>query len=145
MKLWILGITMLLGTTAWAEDFAVVVGDQSPLAKKVAGGALSAGELKDIFLGQTKMVGGVRLKPLNAKDANDASAFLQEVCQMSVSAYSAAWMKKVFSEGGTPPQVMDSSSDVVKMVKQEAGAVGYVPVSVAEGAGLKIVGRVTRK
>ncbi len=129
----LLASIVLMPLAAFAEGIAIVSGSAFPKD------SLSASDVKDIYLGKTSLIGGVKVKPLDLK-AGVKSDFLQKAVGMSEDDYKGYWIKRVFREGGNPPAVKASSDDVVSAVKDEAGALGYVSESDARSkAGIKVL------
>lgn len=86
--------------------------------------ALTADEVKELFLGDKQLAGGVKLIPVdNAALQVDFSARL---LQLEVARYAARWTRKAFRDGLTAPAVKGSDAEVLAYVRSTVGAVGYV-------------------
>jgi hypothetical protein len=86
--------------------------------------ALSADEVKELFLGDKQFAGNVKLVPADNSAAQ--ADFVAKVLQTDVAKYSARWAKKAFREGLNAPGVKSDDADVLAFVKATPGAVGYV-------------------
>lgn len=86
--------------------------------------ALSADEVRDVFLGDKQMAGGVKLVPIdNAAAQKD---FLDKVIKVDAGKYGTIWAKKGFRDGLNPPPVKAGDAEVTAAVKATPGGVGYV-------------------
>ena len=86
--------------------------------------ALSADEVRQVFLGDKQFSGSTKLVPVD----NGAlqSEFQSRVLKVDGSRYNSLWAKKGFREGLNPPQVRQSDAEVLASVKANPGTVGYV-------------------
>ena len=85
---------------------------------------ISAGEVKDIFLGEKQFAGGTKLVVID--NAATQEAFLSKFMQIDTAKYNNIWTKKSFRDGLTPPAVKSGDAEVTEYVKRTPGAVGYV-------------------
>lgn len=99
-----------------------------------SGLTLSDADVKEIFLGDKQIAGGIKVVPMD--NAGLQSAFLEKVMKMDAGKYSNIWTKKGFRDGINPPPVKSGDSEVISAVKSTPGAVGYVS---SEPAGVKLV------
>jgi hypothetical protein len=88
------------------------------------GVALSAGEIKEAYLGEKVFSGSVRLVPVD--NAAARAAFLSKVIGMTATKYESIWTKKAFRDALNPPTVLSTDAQVIDFVKRTVGAVGYV-------------------
>jgi len=89
-----------------------------------SGVSISAGEIKDIFLGEKQFAGGTKLVVVD--NASAQGGFLSKFMQMDAAKYNNIWTKKSFRDGLTPPPVKSSDAEVAEFVRRTPGAVGYV-------------------
>jgi hypothetical protein len=108
-------LALLLPQLANAADVVVI---------SHPGTTISAGEVKEIFLGEKQFAGGTKLVPVDNASLQDN--FLSKFLDMATSKYNSAWTKKSFRDGLTPPAVKSGDSEVIDFVKRTPGAVGYV-------------------
>jgi ABC-type phosphate transport system substrate-binding protein len=85
---------------------------------------ISAGEIKDVFLGEKQFAGSTKLVVID--NASAQSGFLSKFMQMDAAKYNNIWTKKSFRDGLTPPAVKSGDAEVAEFVKRTPGAVGYV-------------------
>jgi ABC-type phosphate transport system substrate-binding protein len=85
---------------------------------------LTAAEVRDVFIGEKQLAGGLKLVPVD--NAAAQADFVGKVLQMELPKYTAMWTKKAFRDGLTAPAVKGSDAEVVSFVKSTPGAVGYV-------------------
>lgn len=115
-------LILLLATAAHAGGISVIANNSFSKS------ALSASQVKDIYLGKTEVMDGVRLSPLDRKDSEAVKGdFLKKTLGMTGDEYKSYWVKRVFKDGGAPPSVKASSDDAIKAVKENKGAIAYVP------------------
>ena len=89
-----------------------------------SGTTISAGEVKDVFLGEKQFAGSIKLIPVDNSAAQEA--FLSKYLQMDATKYNGIWTKKSFRDGLTPPPAKSSDAEIIEFVKKTPGAVGYV-------------------
>ncbi|MGZ5130155.1 MAG: hypothetical protein ACXWIG_14200 [Caldimonas sp.] len=97
---------------------------------------LNPDEIRDVFLGEKQLAGGVRLIPVDNSAAQ--AEFLSKILQTDNQKYYARWTKKSFREGLTAPSLKGSDAEVIAFVKATPGAIGYVRQAVA---GVKVLQR----
>jgi len=98
--------------------------------------ALSADDVRDVFLGEKQVTGSVKLVPVD--NAAMQPAFLGQVMKLDATRYATVWTKKSFRDGVIPPAVKSSDAEVADFVKRTPGAVGYVGAA-PSGGGVNIV------
>ena len=108
-------LALLLPQLANAADVVVI---------SHPGTTLSAGDVKDVFLGDKQFAGGTKLTPVD--NASLQENFLSKFLDMSRNKYSSAWTKKSFRDGLTPPAMKSGDAEVIDYVRRTPGAVGYV-------------------
>ena len=118
-------IFFMLSTTALGADFIVVVNRDGPYD------GLKAAAIRDVYLGEKRFIGVVKLEPVNFTEGPLKDTFLKEVVGMTSKEYKLHWIKKVFQEGLSLPRSLGSVDDIVGFVKSGKGAVGYLPASAA--------------
>lgn len=128
-------ISLFLSTAAHAGAIAVIANNSFSKS------ALTASQVKDIYLGKMEIVEGTKIQPIDHKDSEAIKKdFLGKTLNFSVSDYKGYWVKKVFKDGGSPPSVKGSADDVIKAVKEDKGSIGYVWEEDAKNiAGVKIL------
>jgi hypothetical protein len=97
---------------------------------------ITAAEVKEAFLGEKQLVGGVKLVPVD--NAAAQADFTAKVLQIEVAKYNSLWTKKSFREGLSVPSLKGGDAEVASFVKSTPGAVGYVT---AAPAGANVVGK----
>lgn len=97
--------------------------------------AISANDLRDVFLGEKQFAGAVRLAPADNSAARDA--FLEKVLGMDISKYLTAWTKKSFRDGVNPPTVSGSDAEALEYVRRGPGRCSYI--TTAPGPGVLVV------
>lgn len=111
-------LTLCLAQSANAGEVVVISNSET---------TISAGDIKDIFLGEKQFAGSSKLVVVD--NASTQGAFLSKFMQMDVAKYNNIWTKKSFRDGLTPPSVKSSDAEVTEFVKRTPGAVGYVSTS----------------
>ena len=130
--------TNVLGRLIFILGFALLSGAsgaEGPVVITHPGVSIAADDVRDVFLGEKQVAGGVKLVPVD--NAAEQAAFLAQVIKLDASKYATAWTKKSFRDGLNPPAVKSSDAEVIDFVKRTPGAVSYV--GAAPGAGVNIV------
>ncbi|MGC2049139.1 MAG: hypothetical protein WA635_11085 [Gallionella sp.] len=108
-------LALLLPQLANAADVVVI---------SHPGTTITAGDVKDVFLGDKQFAGATKLVPVDNASLQDS--FLAKFLDMPKSKYSNAWTKKSFRDGLIAPAVKSGDAEVIDFVKRTPGAVGYV-------------------
>lgn len=135
MKKFIFIITFLLfATNLFAEDIIVIVNELGPLID------ISKAEIKDIYLGNIKIVKGVMVIPLHYSEGDTKDAFLTTIVGKTSKEYRLHWTKKLFQEGGAAPVSQKSFPLIVLSVRNIKGVIGYLPKSeLGDVQGVRII------
>ena len=96
--------------------------------------AVSADEIRDIFLGEKQFAGSIKLVVID--NAALQGGFLSKVMHMDAAKYNGIWTKKSFRDGLTPPAVKTGDAEVIEYIKRTPGAIGYVS---STPSGVKVV------
>lgn len=96
--------------------------------------AVSADEIRDIFLGEKQFAGSIKLVVID--NAALQGGFLSKVMHMDAAKYNGIWTKKSFRDGLTPPAVKSGDAEVIEYIKRTPGAIGYVSTT---PAGVKVI------
>lgn len=118
---------------AAAKELAIIVNKSFPAI------VLTNKDIKEIYLGQREIIEGIRLRPVD-QDYNQAirKAFMQRVINLPVDAYTTYWNNRIFQRGGIPPVLRKSSEEVVRLLVETDGAIGYVWMEEAQAAGTRV-------
>ncbi len=100
---------------AHAADLYVICNARVPL---------TAGDVRDLFLGEKQFAGAAKLVPVDNSAAQ--SIFLEKVLKMNAAKYSTTWTKKSFRDGINPPLVTGSDAEALAYVRHTPGACSYV-------------------
>lgn len=115
------------------REIAVVV------KKTFPADTLTLADLKEIYLGHKRILGRVRLTPLDQRGDQEINAvFLKRIMGLSRSQYLDHWLKLLYREGGRPPFIKKNSEDVLSTVEEITGAIGYVWSDEAKAAGNRV-------
>jgi ABC-type phosphate transport system substrate-binding protein len=128
----LLALVALLVAPLKAADVQVIANPDVNVA------ALSANELKDIFLGSKTAVGGSSIEPVLRMSVPTHEAFLQAYIGKSDSALRNHFKTLVFTGKGTQPKAFSTDAEVLKYVLSTKGAIGYVSASADTGSAKKI-------
>lgn len=92
-----------------------------------AASSASSEEIKQLYLGKSKQVGGAKAVPLDqSKDSEVSGQFYASVVGKNASQVRAYWSKLVFTGKGRPPKQVDGDADVVSAVAADPTLIGYV-------------------
>lgn len=97
---------------------------------------LAADDLRDVYLGEKLLAGGVKLVPVDNTAAQ--AKFLSKVMGMDQAKYESLWSKKGFRDGLQAPASKATDVEVIAYVRRIPGAIGYVG-SVTEATGIKLI------
>ena len=136
MRIIILLLGLLLVEIARAE-IVVVVNAKNPVNN------LSRRELVDLYMGRTQYFndGSTVLRLDQPPDSDTRSEFYRALVNKSVAEVNAYWAKLLFTGRASPPQVMGSSAEVLKAIRENRNAIGYLDSSDVDDS-VKVVGRV---
>lgn len=113
-------------------EYSVIV------SNKVSFSALSAQQIRDVFLHKRHTIGDQKIIPVNLVGQHPLrSAFESEVLEMDRNRLNAYWIKQHF-KGVTPPLTQPSFESIKAFVQNVEGAIGYVP-SVMVDSSVKVV------
>jgi hypothetical protein len=85
---------------------------------------LTAGDVRDLFLGEKQFAGALKLVPVDNSAAQ--IEFLEKLLKMNAAKYSTTWTKKSFRDGINPPLVTGSDAEALAYVRRTPGACSYV-------------------
>ena len=123
----LLGCTLLCVPVQAAESIAIIVNEHGPLIH------ISKAEVREIYLGEIRFVEGTRIIPINGPEGPVKESFLYSVIGQSSKSYKLHWSKKVFQEGLSIPPLKTHSTEIIEWVKEQRGAIGYVPRELLNG------------
>jgi hypothetical protein len=105
-------------------------GDLKVIANSGMGdSAISAADLKLIYLQTKSSVSGTHVEPVLAKGGAAHEAFLSQFVGKTDAALSAYYRSLVFTGKGAMPKVFATDEQVVAYVSKTKGAIGYVSAS----------------
>jgi ABC-type phosphate transport system substrate-binding protein len=90
--------------------------------------SLTKNEISRVFLKKiTKWNDGRPVVPIDlVEDSPIRRSFSRTVHGRSAAAIKSYWQQQIFSGRGVPPREVDSDDEVVRLVAQTPGAIGYV-------------------
>jgi hypothetical protein len=128
VKALLLGAALTLLAGVAQADVVVVVSARSPIA------ALTPAEIADVFLGRlTRLPDGTKAVPLDqAEDSPLRAEIYGKLARMSAVQLKAYWSKLIFTGRGRPPRTLASDADVLRAVRANPAAIGYMDRRVAD-------------
>lgn len=104
---------------------------------------LSARQVVDMYMGRNQnFPNGEPAFPLDLlPDSPLREQFYKRLTDKSVAEVNAYWARLLFTGRATPPRVMNDSSTVIRAVRENRGAIGYID-SLEQSDGVKVVGHV---
>jgi hypothetical protein len=93
--------------------------------------AISADEIKEVYLGDLLFAGSTRVVPIH--NATVRTEFTASVLGMTTSRYDIWWARKSFRDGINPPTARASDQETVDFVRRVTGAIGYITTRPPEG------------
>jgi hypothetical protein len=124
----IIGWVSLCAATGWAagKSVAVIASQDFPRQH------LTIDDVTKIYKGDRLFLNGVRLTPLDNKDASLRSRFYQEALGMSTDDFSVHWITRNFQDGMKIPETV-SSAEVFARIKDKEGVLGFVDADEIKG------------
>lgn len=132
----LLGLCFVMAATpASAQSFVVVVNAGNSLS------TIAKEDLSRIFLKRVPdWPGGGAALPVDLPLNNPTRAgFTSRVHGRSVFAVRAFWQQQIFAARDVPPAEKINERDVMEFVRQNPGAVGYVPADMPLVPGVKAI------
>jgi predicted outer membrane repeat protein len=125
------GAVVLSAVTASAAGVKVIANSS------VSGGAISADELRSVFLEEKNSLSdGTHVEPVLAKGGAAHDAFLKDYLGKNDAALQTYYRSLVFTGKGSMPKIAGSDAEVAAYVAKTKGAIGYVSGD-ADAAGAK--------
>lgn len=95
---------------------------------------ITQGFLKNLYLGKTQTFeDGTRAHPLDLSPGDELrQTFLRLAVEQKPVQYRRHWSKALFTGGGEPPEEVASQRQVVEMVAENPGMIGYVDASLLD-------------
>lgn len=117
-------IFLVLCTEVRSEEF-VVIGTHELYPQ-----TLSGTEIIDIFMGRKKRLdNGTYVIPVDIEIENPMrGGFYKTLMGKSLSEINSYWARLVFSGRGVPPRRAESVNEIIEIIKDNKGAIGYVPL-----------------
>jgi len=124
--------------SAQGDKVMAVVNARNPTA------AVTAAELKNIYLGNTAFWHGVVPMKVYARPVDSAagSTFLSSVLGMNGQRFTAHWQSRELAGQGVAPPTVDSVDELAGKIKSSPGAIGFILASEAWStppAGVRII------
>lgn len=135
VKFWLISLSLLLPQIIVAGEIAVIA------HPSVASVAVSQVKLINLFLipGTTWADSQVAVPIDLIAPAQIKADFYRLAFGRSPSQLRAYWARQVFSGMGAPPIEVSSAPEVVRLVANTLGAIGYVPIDAVEGASVRVL------
>ena len=115
----LVGLATILFIFCWSAAFAVDI-----YVVTSSGLTIGAEEVKDIFVGDKQVEGGVKLTPID--NASLKTEFLDKALHLTPEKYTKLWGRKVFRDGLIPPMTKANDLEIIALIKSKPGTVGYV-------------------
>ncbi|MEO8755571.1 MAG: hypothetical protein ABI624_23145 [Casimicrobiaceae bacterium] len=107
------------GCSCMAADLVVITNIGSGVEK------LTHDEAVNIFMGRfRKLPSGMAALPVD--DGVEKAAFYRALLGKELPEIQSYWARLVFSGQGSPPRQMENSAEVIEIVANNRGAIGYV-------------------
>lgn len=120
-----------------ATDLVVIANRQSGFER------LSREETSSLFMGRhRRLPSGMAAIPVD--QAADKAAFYRALLGKELPEVQSYWARIIFSGGGSPPQQAATADEVIEMVANNRGAVGYIPRARAD-ARVKVVAELSER
>jgi ABC-type phosphate transport system substrate-binding protein len=130
----LLMLCLTVPTEAAAQDtFVIVVHASNPVS------TLSAEDVSKLFMKRVATwADGLPVLPTNLPaDSQLRDRFSRQIHGKPAAPIVAYWQQQIFSGRGLPPVEKASESEVLRFVRQNRNAIGYVSATTEIGAGVK--------
>ena len=119
---WLLGLAPCPGLGARASELAVIVNPQSGEAQ------LSKAEVINIFMGrQRKLPSGATALAIDLASQNaEKKHFYARLVGKELAEINSYWARLIFSGQGSPPRQAETAEEVLDIVENNKGAIGYL-------------------
>lgn len=125
MATWLRIIVLLLGlglADLVRAEIVVVVNRDNPVED------FSRRDLVDLYMGRVQHFsdGSLALRLDHPPDAGVRSQFYRQLVNKSVAEVNAYWARLLFTGRASPPQVINNSGAVLKAIRENRNAIGYL-------------------
>ena len=123
-------LALCAGVTSAHAEVVAVVSAQSPI------GMLTQAQIADVFLGRlTRLPNGTLAVPLDQPEGSMLrDEFYLRMAGKSPAQLKAFWSKLIFTGRGRPPRALMDSEEILKAVRNNPAAIGYVERNLADGS-----------
>jgi ABC-type phosphate transport system substrate-binding protein len=119
---------LLLLSSAAAADVAVIANVRNPLD------GLTGKQVQDIFLGRTRSFPNDRFALPIDQSSPLRSEFYQRLTGRSLEQINAYWARILFTGQASPPLRVPDDAAVLRTIRENEGAIGYIDKSQADGS-----------
>ena len=117
---------LLSGTACAAGDLVVITNTASGVEK------LTRDEAVNIFMGRyKKLPSGMTALPVD--ESSEKAAFYRALIGKELPEIQSYWARLVFSGQGSPPRPMENTKEVLEIVANNKGAIGYIDRKKVDG------------
>lgn len=116
------GLALSASLTAGADDLAVIVNPQSGVEQ------LTKAEVVNLFLGrQKKLPSGATALTVDLAGPNaEKQQFYTRLVDKQLAEINSYWARLYFSGQGSPPRQAEAVEEVLDIIENNKGAIGYV-------------------
>lgn len=119
---------LVLISTAFGAQYSIII------SKKASLSAITAEQIRDIYLQKRRSVGDQKIIPLNLVGQEPSRiAFENTVIGLDRDRLNAYWVKQHF-QGNNPPITQASHESIKAFVQSVEGSIGYIPSSMADNS-----------
>lgn len=117
-------------------ELVVVTSNQSTLTE------LTKSEVRQIFSGQSRQIGGNRVQPLDLPSSSSLrETFYRELMGRSPEQMRAYWTRLIFTGQGQPPREVSGAQEMSTLLNSSAEFIGYLPANEV-GSNMKVLLRI---
>jgi ABC-type phosphate transport system substrate-binding protein len=136
MKKTILSLLLLLCPLLGNAELVVVTGKNSAV------NSLSENEVRQLFSGQLRSLGGQRVQAVDLPSSSkEREAFYQKLLGRTPEQMRAYWTRLIFTGQGQPPREVSGTQELTTLVGSSGDFIGYLPAEAA-GANVKVLYRI---
>lgn len=113
---------VVLASSQLRAELVVVANQKSGIEQ------LSQAEVIHLFMGRLRQLpSGITSLPLDfPTESNERTTFYRQLVNKEPAEIRAYWSRLTFSGGSRPPQTVGSREDLIRIITQNQGALGYL-------------------
>lgn len=118
-------VPVFSGGFEYQEKVAVVISSEVALNE-----VISQRDILDIYtLRKKSWDSGLNIKIADYKGNSEIRQHFYNFLNVSIRDIRRLWLKEQFTGRSIPPQVVDNEEQMIKMIREDPGTIGYLPIN----------------